>query len=234
LGYVILGLVAGLAAVERKGFLQAMLSRPIILAPLTGWALGDARGGLLVAPVLELLWLGAVNLGAAVPVHEALGTAAVVGGAVFSARLLGTAVTPEIATLAVLVAAPVSFLGRVCEREGEILNQGIASRAEQELSFHHLAAAVRCNLYGLGISFLVSAVLAPATAALTALVVPDVLRWAPWLGSPLRVGFLALAALASAAAAKALRTRAAPISFLGAAAATAVLGLVGVLAGRVM
>jgi PTS system mannose-specific IIC component len=234
LGYVILGLLAGLAAVERKGFLQAMLSRPIVLGPLTGWALGDAAGGLLLAPALELLWLGAVNLGAAVPVHEALGTVAVVGGAILSARQLGTAVTPAIATLAVLVAAPVAFLGRVGEREGEIWNQRFAARAEHELAVHHLAAAVRCNLYGLGVSFLVSALLAPAAAALAVLVVPAVLRLEPGLGPPLRVGFFALVALASAAAAKALRARAAPLSFLGAAAATAVLGLVGVLAGRVL
>jgi PTS system mannose-specific IIC component len=234
LGYIILGLVAGLAAVERKGFLQAMLSRPIILGPLTGWALGDAAGGLLLAPALELLWLGAVNLGAAVPVHEALGTVAVVGGAILSARRMGTPVTPEIATLAVLVAAPVAFLGRLGEREGEIWNQRIAARAEQELSIHHLGAAARCNLYGLGASFLVSALLAPAGAALAVLVIPAVLRVAPGLAAPLRVGFFALAALACAAAAKALRARAAPLSFFGAAAATVVLGLVGVLAGRAL
>ncbi len=46
LGYLVLGLVAGLAAVERKGFLQAMLSRPIVLAPLIGWALGEPAVGL--------------------------------------------------------------------------------------------------------------------------------------------------------------------------------------------
>ncbi|HSN13645.1 MAG TPA: PTS sugar transporter subunit IIC, partial [Anaeromyxobacteraceae bacterium] len=72
--------MAGLAAVERKGFLQAMLSRPIALAPLSAWALGDVQGGLLLAAPLELLWLGAVNLGAALPVHEVLGTAAIAGG----------------------------------------------------------------------------------------------------------------------------------------------------------
>ncbi len=234
MGYVILGVVAGLAAVERKGFLQAMLSRPIILGPLTGWALGDAAGGLLIAPALELLWLGAVNLGAAVPVHEALGTVAVVGGAILSARHMGAAVTPEIATLAVLVAAPVAFLGRLAEREGEIWNQRIASRAEHELAIHHLAAAARCNLYGLVASFVVSAVLAPAAAALAVVVIPAVLRIEPVLAGPLRVGFYALAALACAAAAKALRARAAPLSFFGAAAATAVLGLVAVLTGRMM
>ena len=62
--YLVLAVVAGLAAIERKGFLQAMLSRPVALAPLTGLALGDLDGGLLLGPPLGLLWLGAVNLGA--------------------------------------------------------------------------------------------------------------------------------------------------------------------------
>src|SRR5206468_9225007 len=41
-------LVGGLSAIERKGALQLMLSRPIVLAPILGWALGDARGGLVL------------------------------------------------------------------------------------------------------------------------------------------------------------------------------------------
>ena len=34
--YNALGLVAGFAAVERKGFLQAMLSRPVVIGLLSG------------------------------------------------------------------------------------------------------------------------------------------------------------------------------------------------------
>lgn len=231
---MILGLVAGLAAIERKGFLQAMLSRPIALAPVTGWALGDASAGLLLGPVLELLWLGAINLGAAVPVHEALGASAVVGAAVLGARALGAPVTPEIATLALLLAVPVSLAGRVAERAAEGWNARIARRADHELDVHHLRAVPLCNLYGLGVSFLISALLAPATAAVAAAVIPAVLRGGPALGPPLRVAFFALGAVACAAGAKSLRARAAPLSFFGAAAAAAVLGLFGILAGRAM
>ncbi|HSB20772.1 MAG TPA: PTS sugar transporter subunit IIC, partial [Anaeromyxobacteraceae bacterium] len=79
MGLLALSAIAGLAAVERKGFLQAMLSRPIVLGPLAGLACGDAAAGLLAGAPLELLWLGAVNLGAAVPLHESLGAAAVTG-----------------------------------------------------------------------------------------------------------------------------------------------------------
>ncbi len=214
--YLVLALVAGLAAIERKGFLQAMLSRPIALAPLAGWALGDLQGGLLVAAPLELLWLGAVNLGAALPVHEALGTTAIAGGAVLAGRALGEGTSPEGAILAVLVCAPVALLGRRADRLVELWNERLAARAEAELSRHHARAAVRSNLYGLVLPFAIAAVLAPAGAKAAEVAVPALLGAVPEARGPLRVGFFAFAALAGASGAKALRARTAPaLFFLG-------------------
>src|SRR5512133_3880674 len=94
-----------------------MLSRPIALATLSGWALGDLEGGLLVAAPLELLWLGAVNMGAALPVHEALGAAASAGGAVLCLRgfppgAVEPARVAAAAALAVAVCLPLGWVGR--------------------------------------------------------------------------------------------------------------------------
>src|SRR5512138_1954327 len=200
-----------------------MLSRPITLAPLSGWALGDLQGGLLVAAPLELFWLGAVNLGAALPVHEALGTAAITGGAVLAGRALGTGTTPEVAILAVLLCAPLALLGRRADRLVEIWNERLALRAEAELSHHHARAAVRSNLYGLVLPFAIAAVLAPAGAKAAELAVPALLGAVPEARGPLRVGFFAFAALAGASGAKALRAKTAPaLFFLGLAVAVLV------------
>jgi len=220
--YLVLALVAGLAAVERKGFLQAMLSRPITLAPLAGWALGDLQGGLLVAAPLELFWLGAVNLGAALPVHEALGTAAITGGAVLAGRAHGTGTSPEIAILAILICAPLALVGRKADRLVEAWNERLAQRAEAELAHHHGAAAVRANLYGLLLPFTIAAVLAPVGAAVAALAIPALLEAVPGAAGPLRLGFFAFAALACASGAKALRARSAPRLFFAALGATLV------------
>jgi PTS system mannose-specific IIC component len=214
--YLVLALVAGLAAVERKGFLQAMLSRPIMLAPLVGWALGDLQGGLLVAAPLELFWLGAVNLGAALPVHEALGTAAIAGGAVLAGRALGTGTTPEVAILAVLVCAPLALVGRKADRLVEAWNERLALRAEAALARHRPVSAVRTNLYGLALPFTIGAVLAPVGAALAGAVVPAVLLAVPAAAQPLRLGFFAFSALACASGAKALRARSARRIFFAA------------------
>jgi PTS system mannose-specific IIC component len=234
LGYLVLGLVAGLAAVERKGFLQAMLSRPIALGPVAGWALGDTAGGLLLAPPLELLWLGAVNLGAAVPVHEALGTCAIVGGAVLAGRATGSGVTPEIAVLAVLLAAPLALLGRKVDRAVEGWNERLAQHAEAVLAGHDPRAAVRVNLYGLAAPFAIGALLAPLGAAVAEALIPPLLRAAPGAGPGLRIGFFAFAAVACASGAKALRARAAPRAFFAALAAATVLGVGVLLAGRAL
>jgi len=222
---LLLGLTAGLAAVERKGFLQAMISRPIALAPLAGLALGDVPGGLLVAAPLELFWLGAVNLGAALPVHEALGTAAIAGGAVLAGRALGTGVTPAVALLAVLLGAPLALLGRRADRLVEIGNERLAAKAEERLRCHHPRQAVRLNLYGLILPFVLAATLAPAGAALTGALAPAVLRRLPDLAPGLALAWWAFCGLACASGAKALRARRAGWAFATAAAAALALGL---------
>ena len=225
MGYLLLGIVAGLAAVERKGFLQAMLSRPIALAPLTGLALGDLAGGLAVAAPLELLWLGAVNLGAAVPVNEALGTVAIAGGAVLAGMALGTGVTPATAVVALLAGAPLALLGRRADRLVELANERLAIFAEETLRHHHPHAAVRLNLAGLALPFAIAALLAPAGALVASQLTIRVLQAAPALDGPLRAGWWAFCGLACAAGARALRARRASVIFGVGAAAALLVGL---------
>ncbi|HYS81883.1 MAG TPA: PTS sugar transporter subunit IIC [Anaeromyxobacteraceae bacterium] len=242
MSYLALGLVAGLAAVERKGFLQAMLSRPIALAPLAGLAVGDAAGGLFVAAPLELLWLGAVNLGAAVPVHEALGTAAIAAGTVLALRgldgagLAGPALLPAVAALAVVLCAPLALVGRRADRLVERLNERLHARAEADLAEGNLDGAARMNLYGLGLPFAISFVLAPLGAALAAALIPPLVARVPAALPPLAVGWAAFAGFACAAGAKALRAAQVRRHYLGAFAAglasLAILTGLGVGVGR--
>jgi mannose/fructose/N-acetylgalactosamine-specific phosphotransferase system component IIC len=225
-----LGILAGLAAIERKGFLQAMLSRPIALAPLTGLALGDVRGGLLVAAPLELLWLGAVNLGAALPVHEALGTAAIAGATVLALRAMPGAAAaplapPAVAALAVLLCAPLALVGRRADRLVEQVNERLHARAVRALAAGDADGAARVNLYGLALPFGIAFVLAPLGAALAALLIPAVLSRVPGALAPLALGWVAFSGFACASGAKALRAARAPAFYF--AALCAGFGLLG-------
>ncbi len=222
MSYLALGLVAGLASVERKGFLQAMLSRPIALATIIGLVLGDVTSGLYVAAPLELLWLGAVNLGAALPVHEALGTAAITGATVLgvsalrAAGLSGPALLPAVAALAVLLCAPLALLGRRADRLAERWNERLYARAERHLAAGNAAAAARVNLYGLALPFAVGFVLAPLGAGIAAALVPFAVERAPGALPALALGWVAFAAFACASGAKAMRAVRAGAFYFGA------------------
>lgn len=214
-----LAAIAGLAAVERKGFLQAMLSRPIALGPITGAALGDAQIGLLVGVPLELLWLGAVNMGAALPVHEALGTTAIAGAAALGLQALradgvgGAALAPAAATLAFVLCAPLALAGRRAERLVERWNERLYARAERALADGRLGEVTHVNLRGLAMPFGISFVLAPLGAAAGGAIVHALLRRWPGAHPALGVGWAALGGLACASGAKAMRAQGAPVWF---------------------
>ena len=56
-----------------------MVIRPIVVSPIVGLALGDLKTGLLIGATLELVFMGAIQIGGAVPpdvlVGSGLGTA---------------------------------------------------------------------------------------------------------------------------------------------------------------
>lgn len=217
MGLIALAAAAGLAAVERRGFLQAMLSRPVVLGPLCGLLLGDGTSGLLLGALLELLFLGAVSLGASMALHETLATAAIAGGAALaSQRLGGQAVAAS--ALAVALGLPLAVLGRVAEAAFDKGNQRLDERAHRLLLAGDARGAMRCNLLGLLPPFALSALLAPLSAAAIGAAAPALLLAAPRLGRPLELGLAAFAALASAAAARSLRAARAPFFFFGSAA----------------
>ena len=63
-------LLAGFWAIERKAFLQAMLSRPVVVGACLGLVWGTPCLGIAIGCALELFFLGEVNIGAALPGND--------------------------------------------------------------------------------------------------------------------------------------------------------------------
>jgi mannose/fructose/N-acetylgalactosamine-specific phosphotransferase system component IIC len=99
----LLGAVIGLDVVS---FPQAMISRPIVAATISGLFLGDPAGGLLVGATLELIALETLPVGASR--YPEWGSASVVGGALFALRPTPTA---GVLTMAVLGALATAWIG---------------------------------------------------------------------------------------------------------------------------
>ncbi|TMA29255.1 MAG: PTS sugar transporter subunit IIC [Deltaproteobacteria bacterium] len=216
-------LAGGVASVERKGALQLMLSRPIVLAPLMGWLLGDVEGGLMLGVPLELLFLGGVNLGGSLPDNETLLAAALTSMVIPAGMAAGTGVDAPLAALGLTLLFPLALYGRRLERASEARNQQLLDAALARAAQGD-AAAARVNLRGLLLPFGAAA----GICALGVLVSP-LLAWvrsicAPGTLSALEGSWHAIWAVGAASAMRAIRDeRAAAIAAVSAAAIIALI-----------
>jgi PTS system mannose-specific IIC component len=202
--------IGGLAALERKGALQLMLSRPIVIAPLLGWALGDPRGGLVLGVPLELIFLGGVNLGGSLPANESLLAAALTSAVVPAGIAAGTGVDAPLAALGLGLLYPLAIAGRRLERATETHNSRLSDQALARAAEGDDAVA-RLNLRGLLLPFAVTASICFACAAFSPLL--GALRGGcpPRLSSGLTGAWHAVWALAAASAIRAVRDSRAPV-----------------------
>ena len=202
-------LIGGLSAVERKGAFQLMLSRPLPLSALLGWALGDSHTGLMIGVPLELLFLGGVNLGGNLPDNESLLAGAVTSMVVPAAIASHLAGDPALAAMGLALLFPLALYGRRLERASELRNAQLMELAVARAAGGD-ARAARVNLRGLLLPFGAAA----GICALAVFVSP-VLAWlrttAP-LGVVLALqgGWHAIWAVAAACAIRAIRDHRAP------------------------
>ena len=217
-------LIGGLSAVERKGAFQLMLSRPLPLAALLGWALGDSHTGLMLGVPLELLFLGGVNLGGNLPDNESLLAGAVTSMVVPAAIAAHLVADPALAAMGLALLFPLALYGQRLERASELRNAQLMELALSRASQGD-ARAARVNLRGLLLPFGAAA----GICALAVLVSP-LLAWLRTSASPgvvgaLQGGWHAIWAVAAACAVRAIRDHRAPLVAAIVAAAVLAAGL---------
>ncbi len=208
----------GLLAVERRAFLQAMFSRPLVAATGLGLLLGDLHGGVFVGMVLELYYLGAANLGAALGENDTLAAG---GAAALSATLAHASLgysTPAIWSMAILLCVPLGRLGRKLDRALEGHSTALAADALRIAETGELRRAVRRNLWGIWPHFLAYGLAVAGCAGLGLLLsgtmntLPlKVIRGLAW-------AYPAMASVAAAIAVRGSHAKRGPIWALGSAA----------------
>jgi mannose/fructose/N-acetylgalactosamine-specific phosphotransferase system component IID len=103
---ILLSLLAGFAYFSRRFFGDWFLERPIVVAPITGLIMGDFHTGLIVGGTLELVFMGASDIGGSVPPNYNIGS------------ILGTAfgiAAHQGIGAAILIAVPAALLGSFFE-----------------------------------------------------------------------------------------------------------------------
>lgn len=146
--YLLAGFVAVLTGLDRVALVQVMISRPLVAAPLTGLVLGNPLVGLEVGMLIELLWLGRLPVGAAIPPDD---TQVAVGATVLALSVghsLDLSGMPMV-LLAVLIAIPLGKFGQVFDRLARHANDRLAVSALGALTAGSSKGLERYHLFGL-------------------------------------------------------------------------------------
>ena len=136
---VMVSVIGGFLCLDRT-CLQVMLSRPVVIAPLIGFLLGDVLTGLSIGAFLELLWIDKQQIGISVPPNDSLIAVMIVSSLLLS-NIQHEQMRNEVMTFAFLLFIP---LGYITQRMDTALIQ-----SNERLSDKALQAAKKADPRGI-------------------------------------------------------------------------------------
>ncbi len=118
---ILIGLVAMIGYLD--DFTGAsMIARPIVLGPIVGLVLGDVNQGIIIGATLELIWMGIISVGAAVPPDV------ITGGVLGTAFAIISGKGPEVA---LALAVPIALLAQAIKTLIYILRAEMVHKADK-------------------------------------------------------------------------------------------------------
>lgn len=162
-------------------FMQAMISRPVVIAPLMGLLLGNLYAGLIIGAIIELIWIDRLPIGTYIPPNDSLTAVLAVAIALISGSATG-GVTPQIIALAVILAIPFGSLAKQMDVMIIQSNNVLSDQALRDAQENNLRAIERKNYMGLLKVFFFYGVFLLAAQAV---VIPLVIWGYPRLNEPL-------------------------------------------------
>lgn len=164
--FLLVGLLGGFLGIDRTAFMQSLVSRPIVAAPLAGLIAQDVETGLACGVLLEFLWLMRLPVGGSIPPDDSLSALC---ACLFAAALKSSGVAKglESAALGALFSLPFGYLGRSADIAVRRFNGEICARARRKLSSGELVAIGPYHLAGLAMFFATGFVMAALTGAVS-------------------------------------------------------------------
>jgi mannose/fructose/N-acetylgalactosamine-specific phosphotransferase system component IIC len=142
---VLIGIIAAFGILDSRIFGDNMFGRPIIIGPLVGLVLGDIQTGIIIGGTLELIFIGAVQVGASST------------GDVVTAAALGTSfaiMSHQGAAVALTLAVPVALLADRVGDLARIVNTPLIHRADKYAEEGNISGVERMHKIGFIVFFL--------------------------------------------------------------------------------
>ncbi len=107
---ILLSFCGGLLCLDRI-FIQAMISRPIIIAPVIGLILNNPYAGLIIGAMIEMFWIDRIPIGIYIPPNDSLVAVLATSVTIIAGGKLGS-VSPELIAFSILLFIPFGILAK--------------------------------------------------------------------------------------------------------------------------
>lgn len=144
---ILISVAGGLLCLDRV-FIQAMISRPIIIAPVVGIILGNPYAGLIIGAILELFWIDRVPIGIYIPPNDSVAAAFAASLAILAGQTLG-GVHHQLIALSVLIAIPFGIGVKKIDVKIVESNNVLSDQALQAAKSLNISAIERKTYLGL-------------------------------------------------------------------------------------
>lgn len=141
---LLVAVVTGILEWDVYGGFQFQVSRPLIVGPIIGLILGDFSTGLYIGASLEMVYLGVIAVGAAVPPDATLATAISTALCILSGMDKAAAVT---------LAIPVAVIAQMLQMLIWTLNGALMHRADRFISKGNVKGALNVQYIGMVMFF---------------------------------------------------------------------------------
>lgn len=144
--------VGGILCLDRV-LIQALVSRPIVVAPIVGLLLNDPYTGLIVGVFLELFWIDRLPIGTYIPPNDSIVALLITAASILAGQKIGH-FSRELVALSFLIFIPFGVLAQKVDTMIIESNNALARAALLDAERSNVWGITRKHLWGLLKSFL--------------------------------------------------------------------------------
>lgn len=144
---ILISLVGGLLCLDRV-FIQAMVSRPVVIAPLIGLLLHNPYAGLIIGAFIELVWIDRIPIGTYIPPNDSITAVVATSTALIAGSKLGFT-SPELIALSILTAIPCGGLAKQMDIQIIKSNDSLSDKALENAQENDIRAIEQKTYLGL-------------------------------------------------------------------------------------
>lgn len=150
----LLSFCGGLFCLDRI-FIQVMISRPIVIAPLIGLLLHNPSAGLIIGALVELFWIDHIPVGTYIPPNDSAVAVLATSIAVLGGQNPGKT-SPQLIALAILLAVPFGIIAQKIDLFIVKSNNVLSDQALEDAKQGNIKAIEQKNYFSLVKVFLLT------------------------------------------------------------------------------